>query len=145
MDSWLRHQMETSSVSLAHLCGEFTGHRWIPLTKVSDAELWYLLLSAPWINGLVNNLTAGDLRRQCSLWLMCLFSLLFRYENHTAACHMNHHGSVTSMETEGTLELFQHSLERNVRYDTHVASSVTDLQTFIKKLPYLCVTLAYPL
>ena len=24
------------------LCGEFTGHRWIPLTKASDAELWYL-------------------------------------------------------------------------------------------------------
>ena len=23
-----------------HLCGEFTGHRWIPLTKASDAELW---------------------------------------------------------------------------------------------------------
>ena len=22
-----------------HLCGEFTGHRWIPLTKLSDAEL----------------------------------------------------------------------------------------------------------
>ena len=22
------------------LCGEFTGHRWIPRTKVSDAELW---------------------------------------------------------------------------------------------------------
>ena len=21
-------------------CGEFTGHRWIPLTKASDAELW---------------------------------------------------------------------------------------------------------
>ena len=21
------------------LCGEFTGHRWIPLTKASDAEL----------------------------------------------------------------------------------------------------------
>ena len=25
------------------LCGEFTGHRWIPLTKASDAELWYFL------------------------------------------------------------------------------------------------------
>ena len=25
------------------LCGEFTGHRWIPLTKASDAELWFLL------------------------------------------------------------------------------------------------------
>ena len=23
-----------------HLCGEFTGHRWIPLTKASDVELW---------------------------------------------------------------------------------------------------------
>ena len=22
------------------LCGEFNGHRWIPLTKASDAELW---------------------------------------------------------------------------------------------------------
>ena len=25
-----------------HLCGEFTGHRWIPRTKASDAELWCL-------------------------------------------------------------------------------------------------------
>ena len=30
-----------------HLCGEFTGHRWIPLTKASDAELWCLLWSGP--------------------------------------------------------------------------------------------------
>ena len=28
------------------LCGEFTGHRWIPLTKASDAELWCFLWSA---------------------------------------------------------------------------------------------------
>ena len=27
-----------------HLCGEFTGPRWIPRTKASDAELWYF----PW-------------------------------------------------------------------------------------------------
>ena len=26
-----------------HLCGEFTGPRWIPHTKASDAELWCLL------------------------------------------------------------------------------------------------------
>ena len=26
---------------------EFTGHRWIPLTKASDMELWYFLWSAP--------------------------------------------------------------------------------------------------
>ena len=37
--SWWRHQVETFSALLA-LCGEFTGHRWIPLTKASDAELW---------------------------------------------------------------------------------------------------------
>ena len=29
------------------LCGEFTGHRWIPLRKASDAELWCFLWSAP--------------------------------------------------------------------------------------------------
>ena len=29
-----------------HLCGEFTGHRWIPLTKASDAGLWCFLWSA---------------------------------------------------------------------------------------------------
>ena len=26
---------------------EFTGHRWLPLTKASDAELWCILWSAP--------------------------------------------------------------------------------------------------
>ena len=30
-----------------HLCMDFTGHRWIPLTKASDAELWCFLWSAP--------------------------------------------------------------------------------------------------
>ena len=29
------------------LCGEFTGDRWIPLTKASDAEIWCFLWSAP--------------------------------------------------------------------------------------------------
>ena len=30
-----------------HLCGEFTGLRWIPRTKASDAELWCFLWSVP--------------------------------------------------------------------------------------------------
>ena len=30
-----------------HLWGESTGHRWIPLTIASDAELWCFLWSAP--------------------------------------------------------------------------------------------------
>ena len=29
-----------------HLSGEFTGLRWIPRTKASDAELWYIIWSA---------------------------------------------------------------------------------------------------
>ena len=29
------------------LCGELTGRRWFPLTKVSDAELWRFLGSEP--------------------------------------------------------------------------------------------------
>ena len=45
------------------LCGEFTGHRWIPRTKASDGELWCFLLSALEKNGWVNNREAGDLRR----------------------------------------------------------------------------------
>ena len=44
------------------LRGEFTGRRWIPRTKASNAELWCFLWSAPWINGWVNNREAGDLR-----------------------------------------------------------------------------------
>ena len=45
-----------------HLCGEFTGHRWIPRTKASDAELWCFLWSA---SDWVNNREAGDLRCHC--------------------------------------------------------------------------------
>ena len=45
------------------LCGEFTGHRWIPLTKASGAELWCFLFICAWINSWVNNREAGDLRR----------------------------------------------------------------------------------
>ena len=44
------------------LCGDFTGHQWIPHTKASDAELWCFLWSVPWINSRVNNHEAGNLR-----------------------------------------------------------------------------------
>ena len=50
-----------------HLCGEFTGDRWIPRTKTSDAKLWYFLWSAPWIN------VCGWWFKtpMCSLWRHC--------------------------------------------------------------------------
>ena len=40
------HMMTYSNGSIfrvtGHLCGEFTGHRWIPRTKARNAELWNL-------------------------------------------------------------------------------------------------------
>ena len=48
--SWWRHQIETFSASLTFGGGgggEFTGHRWIPLAKASEAGLWCFLWSAP--------------------------------------------------------------------------------------------------
>ena len=43
------YMMTSSSCKIfrvtGHLCGEFTGHRWIPRTKASDAELWFFLWS----------------------------------------------------------------------------------------------------
>ena len=43
--------MTSSNGNIFHvtgpLWGEFTGHRWIPLTKASDAELWCFPWSAP--------------------------------------------------------------------------------------------------
>ena len=41
--TWWRHQVETFP-RYWPLCGEFTGNRWIPLTKTSDAELWFFYL-----------------------------------------------------------------------------------------------------
>ena len=60
------HMMTSSNGNIFRVtglsCGEFTGHRWIPHTKASDAELWYFLICA-WINGWINNREVGDLRR----------------------------------------------------------------------------------
>ena len=57
---WWRHQRKKTFRVTGPLCGELTGHRWIPLTKASDAEL---SLICTWINGRVKCREAGDLRR----------------------------------------------------------------------------------
>ena len=48
---WLYWMMTSSNGNIfrvtGHLCGEFTGHRWIPRTKANVAELWCFLWSAP--------------------------------------------------------------------------------------------------
>ena len=54
-----------------HLCGEFTGPRWIPRTKTSAAELWCFLWSAPdkWLNKLWRGWWFET--PSCPLWLHC--------------------------------------------------------------------------
>ena len=51
LEWWVSVMMTSSNGSIfrvtGHLCGEFTGDRWIPHTKASDAELWCFLWSAP--------------------------------------------------------------------------------------------------
>ena len=43
----LANGKETIKPQHISTCGESTGHRWIPPTKASDAELWCFLWSAP--------------------------------------------------------------------------------------------------
>ena len=54
--------------------GEFTGHRWIPLTKASDAGLAFMCsLICALTNGWINNREAGDLirhRSHCDITVM---------------------------------------------------------------------------
>ena len=59
--AWLRHQMETLFRVTDHLCGEFTGHRWIPRKRpvTRSFDVFFDLRPNSW----VNNREAGDLRR----------------------------------------------------------------------------------
>ena len=69
---FLQHElmpMTSSNGNIFHvtgpLCGESTGHRWIPLTKASDVELWCFLWFAPEKkkkNDWANNGDSKDLR-----------------------------------------------------------------------------------
>ena len=62
-NAWWRHQMETSSALYDWpFVREFTGHRWIPLTKGQRSGALMFSLICAWINTWVNNHEAGDLR-----------------------------------------------------------------------------------
>ena len=58
------------------LCGEVTGHRWIPLTKASDAELSTFSLIFAWTDDWVNNRDAGALKRHRALYDVTVMSVL---------------------------------------------------------------------
>ena len=60
-----------------HLCGEFTGHRSIPLTKANDTELWCFLWSAP---GQAVEYTS-DLNRHCTHYNVTVFTVSLQWNN----------------------------------------------------------------
>ena len=66
------------------LCGQFTGHRRIPLTMASDTKLWCFALICTWINGWVNNFEAGDLRRHHAHYDVIVMHLRYRGFNKMA-------------------------------------------------------------
>ena len=82
----------------AHLCGEFTGDRWIPCTMASGADLLMFSLICAWINCWVSNGRAGDLRRHGAHYdvIVMIYYIYFSYQHHTnvifftvSICKMN--------------------------------------------------------
>ena len=61
------------------LCGEFTGHRWIPITKASDVELWFFSLICAWTNVWVNNQDVGNLGCHCAHYDVTVMSHFLSY------------------------------------------------------------------
>ena len=68
------------------LCGEFTGHRWIPITKASEAELWWFPLICAWINRWVNNREVGDFGRHRAHYDVILMFRVTKLEYTTHLC-----------------------------------------------------------
>ena len=62
-----------------HLCGEFTGPRWIPYSKASDGE--FSLISV-WIN----NREAGDLSRYHAHYDVTVMTQDWFENDHTYIC-----------------------------------------------------------
>ena len=60
-----------------HLCGEFTGPRWIPRTRGQWRGALKFSLICVWINGWVNNREAGDLRRHHGHYDAIIMQLAF--------------------------------------------------------------------
>ena len=75
------------------LCGEFTGHRWIPHKGQWRGALMFPLICA-WINGWVNNGEAGGLRRHRAHYDI---TVIFKF---TPNCMLNGETGSTDMRTK---------------------------------------------
>ena len=59
ISGWRRHDMETLYELLVYLCGESTGHQWIPCTK----DQWWGIFMFSWLSTYTNCLTNSPVVR----------------------------------------------------------------------------------
>ena len=80
-----------------HLCGEFTGHRWISPHKGQWCGALMLSLICPWIKVWVNNGEAGDLRRNHTHYKVTVmrYWILFQYEDDLPSYQDSHYKDET--------------------------------------------------
>ena len=92
---WWRHQRETFSALLHFLWGESTCHRWIPITKARDAELWCFLWSAP--EQTVDHTIESPVRwfemPLCPLWRKCNVGIRWTFQSNSLD-HLIIHGLI---------------------------------------------------
>ena len=79
------------------LCGEITGHRWIPRTKASDTKLWCFLWFAHWINGWVNSGETDDLGRHRAHYDVIVMPLRLMISGHGVKQDLDYTGFSTRM------------------------------------------------
>ena len=100
---------EISFCVTGHLCGEFTGHRWIPRTKSQWRRALVFSLICAWMNGWLNNREAGDLRRHRA-----------HYEVTVIICHFGRTGNYVFVSRSANRGLF-----------SWIAWRTTQCQTFM--------------
>ena len=94
------------------LWGESTGHRWIPLTKASDAELWCFLWSAP-------EQKAKQTIETPVIWdAIALVMTSLQWAGEIGACSLVRHTTVSRIGFAILLPVWLH-------YQCHLCKSIT--------------------
>ena len=90
-----------------HLCGEFTGPRWIPAQRPVTRNFFSLI--CVWINGWVNNCKAGDLRRYRAHYDVTVMDFADLHKE--GASKMGHNGVALIIKTKARRWILQHTSE----------------------------------
>ena len=160
VDTW-RHlfMMMSSNGNIfrvsGHLCGVFTGPRWIPLTRARDAELWCFPMICVWINVWVNNREAGDLvryRAHYDVIVMCFVeafvaslrrvllhgdSWCFVYKFVASYTHLVFHGNTGCFMEASVVSLSYSLLQGDTWRFMETGKTCYRLETFVVSWQYL--------